>query len=65
MEQERINYELKSSFIVTVINPAEEALRPARPNKKLNIALGVIVGLVVAIAYAALYTFGRRPDAAP
>ena len=52
MEQERINYELKSSFIVTVINPAEEALRPARPNKKLNIALGVIVGLVVGVGLA-------------
>lgn len=52
MEQERINFELSSSFIVTVINPAEEALRPARPNKKLNIALGVIVGLVVGVGLA-------------
>jgi capsular exopolysaccharide synthesis family protein len=52
MEQERINFELSSSFIVTVINPAEEALRPAMPNKKLNIALGVVVGLVVGVGLA-------------
>ncbi len=52
MVQERINYELSSSFIVAVINPGEEGLRPVRPNKKLNIALGVIVGLVVGVGLA-------------
>ena len=50
--QEKINYALNSTFIVGVINPAEEGLRPVRPNKTLNIALGVIVGLVVGVGLA-------------
>ncbi len=52
MVQEQINYELSSSFIVAVINPGEGGLRPVRPNKKLNITLGVIVGLVVGVGLA-------------
>jgi polysaccharide biosynthesis transport protein len=50
--QEKINVSLMNPLIVKVINPAEEALRPARPNKTLNIALGVIVGLVVGVGLA-------------
>src|SRR5690606_35843311 len=50
--QEKINSSLMNPLIVKVINPAEEALRPARPNKTLNIALGVIVGLVVGVGLA-------------
>ncbi len=50
--QEKINYALNNPGIVKVINVAEEALRPARPNKTLNIALGVIVGLVVGVGLA-------------
>lgn len=50
--QEKINFALNNPGIVKVINPAEEALRPVRPNKTLNIALGVIVGLVVGVGLA-------------
>lgn len=50
--QERINASLNSPLIVKVINPAEDAIRPSRPNKALNIALGVVVGLVVGVGLA-------------
>jgi len=50
--QEKINEALNNPGIVKVIEPANEALRPARPNKTLNIALGVIVGLVVGVGLA-------------
>lgn len=50
--QERINHALNYQGVVKVISPATEALRPARPNRTLNIALGVIVGLVVGVGLA-------------
>lgn len=50
--QERINASLNSPLIVKVINPAEDAIKPSRPNKALNIALGVVVGLVVGVGLA-------------
>ena len=50
--QEKINTALNNPGIVKVISIAEDALRPARPNKTLNILLGVIVGLVVGVGLA-------------
>ncbi|MCC6232244.1 MAG: polysaccharide biosynthesis tyrosine autokinase [Verrucomicrobiales bacterium] len=38
--------------LVTVIDPAEEGLKPVKPNIPLNIAFGVLVGLVVGIGLA-------------
>ena len=38
--------------MVEIIDPATPALRPSRPNKPLNIALGVVVGLVVGVGLA-------------
>jgi polysaccharide biosynthesis transport protein len=52
IEQETIDAHLPKSGIVDVIDPAEPGLRPVRPNKVLNIALGVIVGLAVGIGLA-------------
>src|SRR5207244_12074710 len=40
------------SGIVEVIDPAEPGLRPVRPNKTVNIALGIVVGLAVGIGLA-------------
>lgn len=50
--QEKINFALNNPLVVKVISKAEDALRPARPNKTLNIALGVVVGLVVGVGLA-------------
>ncbi|HXG49658.1 MAG TPA: polysaccharide biosynthesis tyrosine autokinase [Methylomirabilota bacterium] len=50
--QEKVDSVLPRSGIVEVIDPAEPSLRPVRPRKVLNIALGVIVGLVVGVGLA-------------
>jgi capsular exopolysaccharide synthesis family protein len=50
--QENIEVALPKTMMVTVIDPAEENKKPVRPNKPLNIALGIIIGLVVGVGLA-------------
>jgi succinoglycan biosynthesis transport protein ExoP len=50
--QEDIEYALPKSMMVTILDQAEPNLRPVRPNKPLNIALGIIIGLVVGVGLA-------------
>ena len=50
--QEEVDASLPTSSIVEIINQAEIGLRPVRPNFTLNIALGVIVGLVMGVGLA-------------
>ncbi len=50
--QERIDATIPKTGIVDVIDPAEPGLRPVRPNKTVNIALGIVVGLAVGIGLA-------------
>jgi capsular exopolysaccharide synthesis family protein len=52
IEQETIDANLPKTGIVEVLDPAEPGLRPVRPNKVVNIALGIIVGLAVGIGLA-------------
>ncbi len=52
VKQEEIELQLPKQSMVQVIEPAELALKPFRPNKPLNIILGVIVGLVVGVGLA-------------
>jgi capsular exopolysaccharide synthesis family protein len=52
LETERVDASMTRSFIVDITNPAEEAIKPWRPNIPLNIALGVIVGLLAGIGLA-------------
>ena len=52
IDQETIEAHMPKSTIVEVIDPAEPGLRPVRPNKFLNISLGIIVGLAVGIGLA-------------
>src|SRR6202012_950625 len=40
------------STMVAIIEHAEPSQRPVRPNKPLNIALGIIIGLVVGVGLA-------------
>ncbi|MHB9010099.1 MAG: tyrosine-protein kinase domain-containing protein, partial [Limisphaerales bacterium] len=47
-----VDASLPTSSIVEIINQAEIGLRPVRPNFTLNIALGVIVGLVMGVGLA-------------
>jgi capsular exopolysaccharide synthesis family protein len=50
--QEKIDQALPKTSIVEIIDKAEPGLRPVSPKFKLNIALGIIVGLVVGVGLA-------------
>jgi len=52
MLSEKTDERLPKTAMVEIVDPATPALKPARPNKPLNIALGIIVGLVVGIGLA-------------
>jgi polysaccharide biosynthesis transport protein len=49
---EKTDLELPKSSMVEIVDRAVAGLRPVRPNKPLNIALGVIIGLVVGVGLA-------------
>jgi succinoglycan biosynthesis transport protein ExoP len=50
--QEQVEAATPSSLTVDVLDPAEPGLRPVKPNKVVNIALGVIIGLAIGIGLA-------------
>ncbi len=52
MFTERTDLELPKTSMVEIVDHAVPGLRPFRPNKTLNISLGVIIGLVVGIGLA-------------
>jgi capsular exopolysaccharide synthesis family protein len=49
---ERIEVSLPKTTMVEIMDYATAGLRPVRPNKPLNIALGIIIGLVVGVGLA-------------
>jgi polysaccharide biosynthesis transport protein len=49
---EQIDVALPKTMMVEIVDSAKPGLRPVRPNKPLNIALGIIIGLVVGIGLA-------------
>ena len=49
---QEVDAKIKRSASVEVVNPAEPGLLPVRPKRTLNIALGVIVGLIIGVALA-------------
>jgi capsular exopolysaccharide synthesis family protein len=49
---EKTDLLLPKNSMVEVVDNATPGLRPVRPNKPLNIALGVIIGLVVGVGLA-------------
>ena len=50
--QESVERIMPTTLMVEVIEHAEAGARPVRPNKPLNIALGIIIGLVVGVGLA-------------
>ncbi len=50
--QEKIDLVIDKSAIVEIIDKAEPGYRAVKPNKPLNIALGIMVGLAVGIGLA-------------
>jgi capsular exopolysaccharide synthesis family protein len=49
---EKIDTELPKTSMVKIVDNAVVGTRPVRPNKPLNIALGIIIGLVVGVGLA-------------
>ncbi len=49
---ENIDKTLPKDTVVEIVDTAQPGLRPVRPNKPVNIALGVVIGLVVGIGLA-------------
>jgi capsular exopolysaccharide synthesis family protein len=49
---EKIDVDLPKTMMVEIVDKAVPGLRPVRPNKSLNIALGIIIGLVVGVGLA-------------
>ena len=49
---EKTDLQLPKNSVVEIIDTAKPGLRPVRPNKPLNIALGIIIGLVVGVGLA-------------
>jgi len=49
---EKIDVDLPKTMMVEIVDRAIPGLRPVRPNKPLNIALGIIIGLVVGVGLA-------------
>lgn len=52
VEAERVNLRMPTQSSVEVIEPAVPTAKPVKPNKPLNIALGVIVGLIIGVGLA-------------
>jgi succinoglycan biosynthesis transport protein ExoP len=49
---EKIDVELPKTMMVEITDRAVPSLRPVRPNKPLNIFLGIVIGLVVGVGLA-------------
>ena len=49
---ETIDKQLPTTGMVDILDHAVPGIRPVRPNKPLNIALGIIIGLVVGVGLA-------------
>jgi capsular exopolysaccharide synthesis family protein len=49
---EQIDVALPKTMMVEIVDTAKPGTHPVRPNKPLNIALGIIIGLVVGIGLA-------------
>jgi capsular exopolysaccharide synthesis family protein len=50
--EQKVEAAIPKSLIVQVIDPAEPDYRPVKPNKIVNIGLGIVVGLVIGIGLA-------------
>jgi capsular exopolysaccharide synthesis family protein len=49
---ESVEKDLPKSSMVEIVDTAKPGIKPVKPNKPLNIALGVIIGLVVGVGLA-------------
>jgi capsular exopolysaccharide synthesis family protein len=52
IESERLDLEIPKTSIVEITGPAEPGDSPVKPNKTLNIVLGVVIGLIMGVGLA-------------
>jgi capsular exopolysaccharide synthesis family protein len=52
IQQEKLDIEIPKSSIVEITDPAQPGDKPVKPNKPLNIVLGVIIGLIMGVGLA-------------
>jgi len=52
IETEKLTYELPVTSLVQITDPAQPGTDPVKPNKPLNIALGLIFGLIMGVGLA-------------
>ena len=52
IEQEKLDIEIPKSSIVEITDPAQPGEKPVKPNKTMNIVLGVIIGLIMGVGLA-------------
>jgi succinoglycan biosynthesis transport protein ExoP len=52
IDAEQTDLKLPKTSMVEIVDPAKVSLRPFKPNRVLNITLGVIIGLVVGVGLA-------------
>jgi len=52
IESEKLDVSIPKTSIVEITDPAQPGEFPVKPNKSLNIALGVIIGLIMGISLA-------------
>ena len=52
IKAEQIENEIPKQLSVELVEPAEEGLRPVKPNKTMNISAGIILGLLVGMGLA-------------
>ncbi len=52
IESEKLDVEIPKTSIVEITGPAEPGDSPVKPNKTLNIVLGVVIGLIMGVGLA-------------
>jgi len=52
IEAEKLDLEIPKTSIVEITGPAEPGDNPVKPNKTLNIVLGVVIGLIMGVGLA-------------
>ncbi len=68
LTSEKLDMSLPKSWLVEIMDRAEPAFRPVRPNKPLNLFLGAVVGVLLGSIAGGVAAWGKgrvRPNTSP